>query len=149
MNTSDIAPLRPIQGEHVPFDAHWHIRKFDTAEGTHYEVRDSRGEVVAGNIKCLEHARLFALSPSLLSEFERLTSEAQRVLHFMVDEQEGSLDLREVAEDVNGQWGSVSDGAPEFAQWLLDIEDLRATIGPQSTVEGVARQAELDLDHED
>lgn len=145
MNTFDTTPLRPVRGEHVPFDTPWHIRQVDTAEGTHYEVRDSRGELVAADIKRLEHARLFALSPSLLSDFDLLANEAQRVLHFMVDQQVGNLDLREVAEDVDGQWESISGGAPEFAQWLLDIEDLRATIGPQSPVEGVARQAELDL----
>lgn len=141
----DKPPLAPVQGDTVPFAPYWHIRQVEGPQGIRYEVRDSRGEVVAADIKTIEHARLFALAPQMHTHFHYLANEAQRTLHFMVDVQEGLLDIHEVAEDVDGKWERGCNGAPGFAEWLIDVRELQASIGDQYPAKGVARQKELDL----
>ena len=66
--------------EQAPLLSHWHVREVARDGCTIYEVRDSRGAVVAADIKCLEHARLFALSPLVFENFQLLEQEAVRAL---------------------------------------------------------------------
>lgn len=117
--------------EPAPFLYHWHIREVAQDGSTVYEVRDSRGAVVAGNIKCIEHARLFALSPLIFQNFQLLEKEAVRALWHMVDANPGTYDVEEVAVDVDGEFERTSPGTPEHAQWLMEVASLREAVGEQ------------------
>lgn len=109
--------------------SYWHTHQVQTASGTHYEVKDSLGQVIATGIKVQSHARLIALAPLLHENFDPLLEEAERALHHMLDVNEGMLDFSEVAEDENGEWEDACSGAPDFAQWLIDMDELREALG--------------------
>lgn len=122
----------------------WTIYQVDSANGAFYEVRDSRGKTVATGINNLQHARLFALSPILLENFDPLCVEASRSFHHMVDANEGTIDLEEVADDEDGDWEESTPGAVDFAQWLLDMDELREAVGEQTSLPVVTEcQAKL------
>lgn len=139
--------LAPEFGDSVPFLPHWHVRQVEKDGGFQYEVRDSTGAVVAAGVKCLEHARLFALSPLVLENFDLLQHEAGRTLHQMVDADQGALDAHEVADDFDGKWEELSPGAPAYAQWLLEIAELREAVGVQAfPPAGIPWQQQLALE---
>lgn len=121
--------LNPTTGESVPFLSHWHIRTLERDGLTLYEVRDSVGTLVAGDITSLEHARLFALAPLVFKNFKLLEVEAVRALWHMVDCNQGAVDVEDVAEDVEGEFEKASPGAPEHAQWLMEVSALREAVG--------------------
>lgn len=123
--------LSPAIGESIPFLSHWHIRAFERDARTLYEVRDSNGTMVAGNIQSFEHARLFALAPLVFEEFKLLEGEAARALWHMVDAIQGIYDVEDVAEDVDGEFETACPGAPEHAQWLMEVSALREAVGEQ------------------
>jgi len=123
--------LSPALGELPPFFSHWHVRELLRDGCTVYEVRDSKGAVVAAEIKTLAHARLFALAPLLFENYQSLEKEATRALWYMVDVNQGDYDVEDVAEDVDGEFEASSPGAPEHAQWLLEVGALRDAVGGQ------------------
>ncbi|QHE87214.1 hypothetical protein [Hydrogenophaga sp. BPS33] len=131
-------------GESVPFLSHWHIRAFEGDGRTLYEVRDSSGTLVAGDITSLEHARLFALAPLVFHNFKLLEVEAVRALWHMVDSNQGTVDVKDVAEDFEGEFEKASPGAPEHAQWLMEVSALREAVGEQDfPPTGIPRQQGL------
>lgn len=131
-------------GQSVPFLSHWHVREVTRDESTLYEVRDSRGAVIAADIKCVEHARLFALSPLIFQNFQLLEEEAIRGLWHMIDVNPGSYDVEEVAADVDGEFERTSPGTPDHAQWLMEVASLREVVGEQNfPPAGTPRQVDL------
>lgn len=124
----------------------WHIHQAATTDGTQYEVRDSRGQAIATGVKSLAHARLIAFAPLLLKNFDLLVPEAERSLHHMLDASDGMLDFEEVADDEDGEWESSCPGAPDFAQWLIDMDELRESVGEQDFSSEAGVQGELQLD---
>ncbi len=142
----DSQPLRlnASSMEHTPFLSHWHVREVAQDGSSLYEVRDSRGSVVAADIKCIEHARLFALSPLIFQNYELLEEDAVRALWHMVDVNPGTYDVEEVAADVDGNFERTSPGTPEHAQWLMDVASLREAVGEQDVPPaGTPRQVDL------
>jgi hypothetical protein len=123
--------LSPEQGRSVPFLSHWHVREIERDGCTLYEVRDSSGAVVAGDIKSLESARLFALAPLIFENFKLLEKEAVRALWYVVDAKAGTYDVEDVADDVDGEFEKAGSGVPEHAQWLMEVSALRAAVGKQ------------------
>lgn len=130
--------------ESVPFLSHWHVREVAQKGSPQYEVRDSRGEVIAANIKCIAHARLFALSPLIFQNFQLLEEDAVRGLWHMIDANPGTYDVEEVAADVDGEFERTSPGTPEHAQWLMEVASLRDAVGEQDLPpDGTPRQVDL------
>lgn len=144
MNIKRELPLLKKSDEILP---HWSV--WETSEGSckRYQVRDAQGSLVAADVTCLQHARLIALAPLLLENFDLLKDEAYRALHHMVDASQGMLEIEEVAEDPDGTWEEAAPGAPSFAQWLLGLEELRDAIGAQGLLpERAPRQVSLALE---
>lgn len=140
-------PLRPIHDSSRKPATHWQVKEVKTEQGIHYDVVGSDGATVAAHIQSLELARLFALSPQVFNQFKSLRLEAERALHHMVDCDVTQCDLEEIAEDAMGEWERVSPGAPAFAQWLLGLEQLEETVGPQKyPPKGVSVQRDLFAD---
>lgn len=142
LNSSPALPHN--DGDTTPFLPHWHVREVARNAGVEYEVLDSNGAVVAANVKSLELARLFALAPEVFENFKRLEREAVRALFHMLDVNQGTYDVEEVASDLDGEWERVSPGAPDFARWLMEVEELREAVGEQQfPPPGVPRQVGL------
>lgn len=145
---NDLAnPLRPVSDFTRKPSPHWQVKAVTAKHGTHYEVVGSDGVTVASNIQSLELARLFALSPQVFNHFKSLRLEAERALYHMVDCDVTQCDFEEIAEDAQGEWEQVAPGAPEFAEWLLNLQQLEEMVGPQSyPPEGVSVQYDLFMD---
>lgn len=124
MDTNHIFQVPLPFGDSTPGRTIWHIRESKRDGRSLFEVRDSMGNLVAADIASLKHACLFALAPRLLENFQLLEAEAERALWHMVDANEGYYDVEEVAEDIDGGWERTCSGAPEYAQWLLDVRSL-------------------------
>lgn len=124
--------LCPELGESVPFLSHWHVREIERDGCTLYEVRDSSGAVVAADIKNLESARLFALAPLVFENLKLLEEVAVRALWNMVDANQLTYDVEDVAADVDGAFERASPGVPEHAQWLMEVSALREAAGEQA-----------------
>lgn len=140
-------PLAPVSDFKPMLTSHWQVMEIKTEHGIHYDVVRSDGGAVASNIRRLELARLFALSPQLFNHFKSLLVEVTRVLYDMVDCDATQYDLQEIAEDIQGDWERVSQDAPAFASWLLAMEELEEMVGPQTyPPEGVSGQYELFAD---
>jgi len=92
---------------------HWQIKEIQDTRGKSYQIIGMDGTVVASDVRSLEIARLFALSPFVFENFRPLLFEASRVLELMVDSSFYGID--EIAEDANGRWERDSPGAPAFA----------------------------------
>lgn len=138
-------PLSPIGTETPMLSPHWQIRAVQDARGQSYQVIGTDRAVVASDIKSLEVARLFALSPLVFKNFRALRLEAERVLDQLVDS--NFYDIEEVAEDASGHWEEECPGAPEFASWLLDLYEIEDMVGPQAyPPQGVTCQYNLFLD---
>lgn len=141
---NSLPPLAPSKGGDALFLPHWQVREVAYNGGVQYDVLDSKGTVVAANIKSLELARLFTLAPQIFENFKLLENEAQRALSHMLDVNEMAYDLDEVASDVDGEWGRVSPGSPDFARWLIELKELREAVGEQQfPPPGVPRQVGL------
>lgn len=125
------------------FLRHWKVKEVN--RGTvQYDLIDALGKVVASGVKSLELARLFALAPFLFEALEPLEGEGRRALFQMLDVMEGSYDVDEIAEDVNGEWEMASPGAPRLAALLTELRELREAVGDQQfPPSGIAWQGEL------
>ncbi|MDR6154702.1 hypothetical protein QF021_002791 [Acidovorax delafieldii] len=124
---------------------HWQIKEIQDTRGKSYQIIGMDGTVVASDVRSLEIARLFALSPFVFENFRPLLFEASRVLELMVDSSFYGID--EIAEDANGRWERDSPGAPAFASWLFELYELEKLVGPQAyPPEGVTWEYELFLD---
>lgn len=142
-----VCPLRPTSDSSRNPAAHWLVKEVTTKQGTHYDVVGSEGAIIAAHIQSLELARLFALCPQVFNQFKSLRLEAERALHHMVDCDVTQCDFEKIAEDAMGEWERVSPGAPAFAQWLLDLEQLEEMVGPQTyPPRGVSVQCDLFAD---
>lgn len=138
------APLSPTTGSHPLFLPHWQLRKVERDGCIRYDVIDSESSVVAANVRSLEFARLFALAPLVFEHFKRLEREAGRALSYMLDVNEMAYDLEDVASDADGEWERTSPGAPDFARWLMELNELRVAVGEQQfPPPGVPQQARL------
>ena len=137
-------PLAPIHADKPLLSTHWQVREVKGETGTTYVVVGVDGAALASNINSLELARLFALAPQVFENFKSLRLEAERALYNMVDCDVTQCDLVEVAEDCQGEWEEAAPGAPEFASWLIALEELEMMVGPQTyPPKGVAVQLEL------